>query len=221
MTTIKPTATWTEADWEANGITDPNKPSSISIVLDNLERTCDVPGAVVECGVWKGHSLAAIAAKLRALGSRKELWAFDSFEGLPTPSTPDKLESGFHPKALKGHFGDTNLDVVKRKLALVGYEAPVALKPGWFDKTLHEAPSPLSLVFLDCDLYESYQVCLRELWPKLSPGGVMIFDEYYSLKYPGARKAIDEFFADKKDKPQHARQYLQANGFQRWFVLKT
>lgn len=218
--TIKPTPAWTEADWEAHGITDPNKPSSISIVLDGLERTKDVPGDVVECGVWKGYSLASIAAKLKSLGSRKRLWAFDSFEGLPAPTSPDRLADGFHPKALKGHFGDTNLEVVKRKLSVVGYE-PVVLKPGWFDKTLHEAPAPLSLVFLDCDLYESYRVCLRELWPKLSPGGIMVFDEYYSKKYPGARKAIDEYFADKPDKPQHQRQYVDAGGFERWHAVKS
>lgn len=220
MNAIKPTPEWTEADWERQGITDPNRPSSISIVLDALDKTATIPGDIVECGVWKGHSLASIAAKLKAMGSRKRLWAFDSFEGLPEPSAPDRIGDAFHPKALKGHFGDTGLDLVKRKLAAVGYE-PFELRKGWFDQTLHEAPAPLSLVFLDCDLHDSYVTCLNELWPKLAVGGIMVFDEYYSLKYPGARKAIDAYFAEKTDKPQEARQYREPNGFQRWFAQKT
>ncbi len=214
---------WTDADWDSREITNPRKPSNISIVLDMLETTRDVPGDVAECGIFRGSSLAAIAAKLRSLGSRKGLWAFDSFEGLPEPKAPDAnlLNGVQNQKAAKGYFGNTSIDLVKRKLDAVGYEGPVHIVPGWFQDTLSKAPKALSLVFLDCDFYESYQLCLRELWPRLSVGGVMVFDEYYSIKYPGARKAIDEFFADKADKPVLAPQYLKDNSFERWYTRKT
>ncbi|MDX6769779.1 MAG: TylF/MycF/NovP-related O-methyltransferase [Elusimicrobiota bacterium] len=215
--------TWTDGDWESREITNPRKPSNISIVLDMLETTREIPGDVAECGIFRGSSLAAIAAKLRSLGSRKGLWAFDSFQGLPAPKEADTqlVDGAQNRKAAQGYFGDTSIELVRRKLEAVAYEGPVHVVPGWFQDTLSKAPARLSLAFLDCDFYESYQICLRELWPRLSVGGVMIFDEYYSIKYPGARKAIDEYFADKKDKPTLAPQYLKDNSFERWYARKT
>ena len=53
-------------------------------------------------------------------------------------------------------------------------------------------------LFLDCDLYESYMLCLEKLYCKVKKGGAIIFDEYYSLKYPDARIAVNEYFEKKK-----------------------
>ena len=73
-------------------------------------------------------------------------------------------------------------------------------------------------VLMDSDLYASYMTTLPFSWPRLSRGGYIFLDEYYSLKFPGALIATDEFFADKKDKPQ---KHKQIDGdFERWFVRK-
>ena len=212
---------WTDEDWTRHGITDPRKPSNISIVIDMLAQTKDVPGDVAECGVFQGASLAAMAAQLQALGSRKRLWAFDSFEGLPEAVPQDKASGQLHPKAARGTFSNTSLDVVRGKLAQIAYEGEVKIVVGWFERTLAQAPGPFSLVFLDCDMYESYRTCLAHFWPRLSKGGVVVFDENQSVKFPGARLAVDEFFADKQDKPAHAREYLKNGGFERWYARKT
>ncbi len=72
---------------------------------------------------------------------------------------------------------------------------------------------------LDCDLFESYNVALEFIWNRLSIGGMLFLDEYYSLKFPGARIACDAFFQNKADKPQMASGL--DDDFERWFVIKT
>jgi len=73
-------------------------------------------------------------------------------------------------------------------------------------------------VLMDCDLYESHQIALPFTWEKMSSGGYMFLDEYYSLKFPGARKATDEFFKDRKEEPKMYD--IKPMDFERWFVIK-
>ena len=77
----------------------------------------------------------------------------------------------------------------------------VRLFKGLFDQTLPLYQGKIALLHLDCDLYESYMVALKNLYAKVVPGGIIMFDEYDDARWPGARKAIDEFFADKPEKP--------------------
>lgn len=76
------------------------------------------------------------------------------------------------------------------------------------------------MLILDCDLYESYKMCLSRLYPRIVPGGWIIFDEYFSAKYPGARRAVDEFFADRPEKPVLAEHLLAEHPYERWYVIK-
>lgn len=221
MNSNKPFPHWLEPEWERNDITNFTKTTNKVIIADMLEETNQVEGDVIECGVHQGHSLAVIAAKLKSMGSKKAIWAFDSFQGLPTPTPKDKIGDSYHIKALQGYYSDTGVEIVKKRLEVINYQGgSLHLVPGWFHQTLNVASGPFSMIFLDCDLYESYCVCLNNLWPKLSKNGAVIFDEYSSLKYPGARKAINEFFAEKKEKPKRAEQYLQEDKIERWFVQK-
>ena len=74
-------------------------------------------------------------------------------------------------------------------------------------------------VWLDCDLYNSYRLALPFVWGKLMCGGYIHLDEYYSLKYPGVRIAVDEFFSGKEDKPRmHGKRTMD---FERWYVTKN
>ncbi|GAB4243638.1 MAG: hypothetical protein OHK005_08110 [Candidatus Methylacidiphilales bacterium] len=75
--------------------------------------------------------------------------------------------------------------------------------PGHLPKTLPLLQeSWFSFVHLDCDIYESYQTCLERLYPRMVPGGIILFDEYRSRVWPGATLAIDEFFSDKPETPE-------------------
>lgn len=119
-----------------------------------------------------------------------------------------------------GNFDDAPLDVLKEKVRYLGLEKWVRLMPGDFAQTMvaGEGPTRIMAALLDCDLYSSYMVALPFIWPSLSRGGYIYLDEYYSLKFPGARIACDEFFAAEADKPQmHVR---QPRDFERWYVRK-
>ena len=197
---------------------------NVEIVLAMLEEieSKGLPGCVVECGVYQGASLAAIAAKLKALGSKRCIFGFDSFEGLPEPTAEDYLADGhLHQKAGEGYFGNTALELARSRIEAVEYEGEVTLVPGWFEDTLPCFNEQITLLFLDCDLYESYVVALNSLWEKVVPGGVVILDEYESLKYPGPRLAVDQFFSSKKEKPQYDPRFVKEGAFRRWFARKA
>jgi hypothetical protein len=77
----------------------------------------------------------------------------------------------------------------------------VHLVKGLFGETLRTYDGSIALLHLDCDLYQSYLTTLQTLYGKVARGGIIMFDEYADDRWPGARRAIDEFFADKPEKP--------------------
>lgn len=118
-------------------------------------------------------------------------------------------------------FSDAELDLLKEKIDFLGLDNIVLVK-GFFQATLtqeQEYPKKIMAALIDCDLYESYQCALPFVWGRMSIGGYMFIDEYYSFKFPGARLATDEFFSDKLDKPR--RHVLKQYDFERWFVRKS
>jgi len=73
-------------------------------------------------------------------------------------------------------------------------------------------------VFVDCDLYPSYKATLNFVWERLSPGGLIFLDEFYSLKFPGARLATMEFLKNKKASLKMAKK--KRGDFERWYIIK-
>ncbi len=120
-----------------------------------------------------------------------------------------------------GDFSKTSLDLLKEKVEFLGLDN-VRLVAGDFAKTLGEksveGPAKIFAGMLDCDLYQGYKDALPYVWSRFQRGGYLHLDEYYSLKFPGARIACDEFFADKLDRPQ--RHELIGEQFERWFVRR-
>lgn len=117
-----------------------------------------------------------------------------------------------------GNFEDTSLDLLKRKIEYLELDN-IRLIVGKFEDTMQDDQYPkFCAAMVDCDLYTSYQESLPFIWDRLAHGGYIHLDEYYSLKFPGARIATDEFFSFKKDKPQQHR--LVKGEFERWFVRK-
>jgi len=117
-------------------------------------------------------------------------------------------------------FSDVELDLLEKKIDFLGLDN-IVLQKGFFQGTLNseqEFPEKIMASLIDCDLYDSYQFALPFVWERLSIGAYMFLDEYYSLKFPGARLATDEFFAAKRDKPR--RHVLKQYDFERWFVRK-
>jgi O-methyltransferase len=178
-------------------------------------------GAVIECGVFRGSTLLGIAHRLEVLGIRDaKLIGCDSFQGFPAPVQEDALEDGtFHERAQEGVFRETSYEALQSRIEALGYAQNIRLLKGFFAETLLQLSGvTFSLVHLDCDLYESYLSCLYFLYPRLVPGGFMVFDEYDTSAsvYPGAKKAIDEFLLDKPEKLQRLGDQSDA----RWFIVK-
>lgn len=162
-----------------------------------------VPGAFVECGVWRGGSAAVMAAVAARARSGRTVWLFDSFEGLPEPTERDGSAAATYSGQRAG--GDlrpidklvASPDDVGEVMRKVGVDArSVELRKGWFQDTLPGASreiGPIALLRLDGDWYESTMVCLEQLYDLVVPGGAIVIDDYDY--WEGCRKAVDEFLA--------------------------
>lgn len=154
----------------------------------------NIPGDLIETGVWRGGSVIFMRALLKVAGiTDKKVWVADSFEGLPKPDA-DKYEAD------KGDDHYTHSDILAISLEDVKYnfekygllDDQVKFLKGWFKDTLPTAPiEKLSVLRLDGDMYESTINALDNLYPKLSVGGYCIVDDYGAV--PACKKAITDY----------------------------
>jgi hypothetical protein len=148
-----------------------------------------IAGDVVECGCARGGSAALMALTLRQLGSQRKLWLFDTFEGLPAPSTedPDFEIADLFTGTCVGTLGE-----VRKLFDRLNIAEDVRFVKGLFQETLPSTPvSRIAVLHIDGDWYESVKVCLDSLYDKVVPGGVIQLDDYGY--WQGARKAVEEF----------------------------
>jgi len=166
--------------------------------LDNLQECIEriiedkVPGDFIETGVWRGGACIFMRAMLKAYGDGSRLvWAADSFAGLPPPDSTN------YP-ADKGDLHHTqdvlavSLEAVQRNFEAYGLlDQQVRFLKGWFKDTLPDAPiKQLALMRLDGDMFESTWQALEALYPKLSPGGFVIIDDFM---LPACARAVHAF----------------------------
>jgi len=164
-----------------------------------------VPGSFVECGIWKGGSIMTIAKTLNNLGiSDREIYLFDTFEGMTKPTEVDIAHTGIPASELfeKARIDDNSsylsraeLDEVKSNVFSTGYNKnKFHFVKGKVEDTLPtKAPSKIALLRLDTDLYESTHHELVHLFPLISSGGVLLIDDYGHMQ--GAKKAVDEYIS--------------------------
>jgi O-methyltransferase len=166
-------------------------------------------GALVECGVWRGGSMFAVARTLLDLGdTTRELYLYDTFSGMPPPSNEDRrhtdgaLASSLlldpreeQTRAIAG------IETVKTTMAQSGYPSErLHYVPGKVEDTIPGvAPDTIAVLRLDTDWYSSTLHELEHLYSRLAPGGVLIIDDYGW--WEGARKAVDEFFSKCEHPP--------------------
>jgi len=160
-------------------------------VLDVLDQ--GVPGDLIETGVWRGGVTILMRAVLAQSGDHERIvWVADSFEGLPAPDpTAFPLDAGVDYTAFTERT--VPLEQVRQNFARYGLlDEQVQFLPGWFRDTLPDAPiHRLAVIRLDGDLYESTADALEALYPKLSPGGYCIVDDYGALT--SCRRAVDDY----------------------------
>jgi hypothetical protein len=173
---------------------------------DMLEKVAKVDGDIVECGVSIGHGALLFTLLSDYVGKPRHYYGFDSFQGFPDPVEKDET-TPIKGRGFWSNPPDTVLKVLQDgRLGEEVIRERIHLVKGWFDETLHLYQGSIALLHLDCDLYESYKLALDTLYDKVQPGGVIMFDEYADSRWPGARKAIDEFFAQKPEGIQaHAK----------------
>jgi O-methyltransferase len=162
-----------------------------------------VPGAFVECGVWRGGSMMAVALALQARGATdRDLHLFDTFEGMSEPTDADRTNDGTPAAELLRRasrkariWAEASLEDVRQGMDKTGYPAErIHYHVGKVEDTIPgEAPAQIALLRLDTDWYESTRHELAHLYERVPPGGVLIIDDYGT--WQGARKAVDEWLA--------------------------
>ena len=165
-----------------------------------LRQIDDVEGHIVECGVGPGRSIFAFSIITQSMTRPREIWGFDTFEGIPPPSAED----GKSNAQKTGWWNHPRRQVVEL-LEFNGIERSFIIEkirfvPGVFSESLPMYNGgPIALLHLDIDFYESYMTALEALYDHVAQGGIIAFDEYLKPVWPGATQAVDEFFADRPE----------------------
>lgn len=169
----------------------------------------NVPGAIVECGVWRGGSMLTAARTLLKSGSAgRHLYLYDTYAGMPAAEQMDvRRVDGMAAATLLADPTEEQtraiapLSVVKEAMGLSGYASALThYVVGPVEETIPATdPGPIALLRLDTDWYSSTRHELEHLYPRLSPGGVLIIDDYGY--WDGARRAVDEYFANHELAP--------------------
>jgi O-methyltransferase len=164
-----------------------------------------IAGGVVECGVWRGGSMMAAALALLQLNVHdRDLYLFDTFQGMPKPDAVDVEFSGsaamdtFHEQQIGEDSSESclaELADVQTNMARTNYDpGRIHFIQGKVEDSLPgQAPETIALLRLDTDWYSSTRHELEHLFPRLSPGGILIVDDYGH--WEGARKATDEYLS--------------------------
>ncbi len=213
----------------------------------------DSHGDIFEFGVFRGASLISVAILLKRLGSKKQVYGFDTFGGFPNYDPEDSLDSFenyrniYFDEAMienykilkkirrnkidtevdmknissEGEFEDTSIEDIKKKIEYFELDN-IQLVQGSFNETLEgffqDYKGNISSANIDCDLYGGYKTCLPFVWKNLSKDGFVHLDEYYSLKFPGARIACEEFFEENNLRP--TKMNTPDAEFERWALIK-
>jgi O-methyltransferase len=155
----------------------------------------DIPGDLVECGVWRGGACILMRAVLAAYGDKTRcVWLADSFAGLPRPDTAKYKADQWHRLDLFAPILAVSEAEVRANFQRYGLlDDQVRFLPGWFKDTLPDAPiDRIAVLRLDGDLYESTIQALDALYPRLSPGGFCIIDDYNMVS---CRQAVTDYRA--------------------------
>lgn len=162
-------------------------PDRLYTIWQLAQHAKHVPGDFAELGVYRGGTAKLVAQ----LCPDKKLHLFDTFEGMPTTDEKRDVHAA-------GEFSDTSLDGVQGYLT----DCPNAVfHQGFFPATASGLDDVrFAYVHVDADIYKSTLDALEFFYPKMTPGGVMVFDDYEWPDCPGVRQALDEFLADKPER---------------------
>jgi hypothetical protein len=149
-------------------------------------------GHFAECGVYQGGTALLLARTLASASVEKDLFLFDSFEGLPASSPADNYYKG-------GEFSSTSAEAVASLLSPFKF---AQVRKGWIPETFKGLEDQhFAFVHVDVDLYQPALDCCSFFWPRLVRGGILLFDEYGFPSARGEKDAVDEWCAGRTEKP--------------------
>ena len=195
-------------------MTDENRIHNLILATRYISEN-KLKGDIVECGVWRGGSMMAIAETLVQIReSNRVLYLFDTYSGMTEPSKIDKTFKGelaskmmqtspeSNVQYVPGVLAFATLADVKQGMETTGYPSQnIVYVQGDVAITLKQnnIPEEIAILRLDTDWHESTKIELETLWPRLVEGGILILDDYDH--WVGAKKAVDEFFASLHRNP--------------------
>ena len=190
---------------KAYTMTSPERIVSLLRAINYIEES-NIEGSIVECGVWKGGSM--MAALLALKGQTRDIYLYDTFEGMSEPTKEDKSYKNESAKEAFLNKDDywkriecySTLEEVEHNIYNVGYpKNKINFIQGKVEETIPETiPEKIAILRLDTDWYESTMHEMVHLFPKLVPGGVIIIDDYGHWK--GCKKAVDEYISNNNIK---------------------
>ncbi len=191
--------------------------SSLVRIIDLVKyvNKNNISGDFVECGVWRGGACMAIAlTQVKCLGCTRDIWLYDTFEGMTRPTDEDGPKAtNKYKDIIDGRHVDRYdqwhkenkwiycpIEMVQKNMYSTGYDLEkINFVSGDVLKTIDKnSPSAIALLRLDTDWYESTKKELDVLFPRVSIGGIVIVDDYYA--WPGSKKAADDFMIANRNK---------------------
>lgn len=161
-------------------------------IVERLDYALQLPGDVIECGIFRGATSILMAKLMDIRRSDKKLFLFDSFQGLPEPDRQVDASLRFQ----KGAWAASRSEV-EALLARYKVLQRCVVHEGWFSETLPmlKADQQFCFAYIDADLYASTVDCLKHVWKRMSPNSVAVFDDYHHPS-GGVRKALEEWASE-------------------------
>lgn len=173
--------------------------SEIAELLSQLKEVMHLGGDIVECGSSRCGTSAIMARFLRSHRVRKTIYALDTYEGFNLTELAAERQLGLTTSPDHA-FTSTSFEYVTRKIRRLGVGEIVVPVKGFFQDTMPQLQTPCCFAFIDCDLKDSVLYCADTIWPRLTNGGRIVFDDYTSRDFRGARLGIEEFVRRHEDK---------------------
>lgn len=195
----------TYLDVQPYTMTSPQRVFALCQAVEHVQR-CQLPGDLVECGVWRGGSTMAMVQTLGRLKQKnRQIWLYDTFEGMSAPTDSDVdcfgktatelLDESADRTAADSVWCEASLGDVKANLGRLSYpQDQFHFVAGKVEETLPEhMPDQISILRLDTDWFDSTWHELVHLYPRLVSGGVLIIDDYGH--WQGCREAVDQYLS--------------------------
>jgi len=165
---------------------------SIKELLECIKKVKDLPGNIIECGCARCGTTTILGNYLKLNGIEKKIFALDSFTGFDAKELLRERHLGLTNFSSKS-FTYSSYEYVVKKIKKLELSERITPIEGFFKDTLPNLDLKFCMGFIDCDLRESTTFVTEKIWPQLTSGGQLFFDDYYDEGIKGVKLAVDDF----------------------------